>query len=52
MTDSTSQPEPVDPGHDPEVDVPPDADRDAADRAEVIDEPEVLELSGEPDEQP
>ena len=43
MTDSTSQPEPVDPGHDPGVDPPPDDDRDAVDRAEALDEPEAQE---------
>ncbi len=30
MTDSTSQPEPVDPGHDPGVDPAPDDDQDDA----------------------
>jgi hypothetical protein len=46
MTDATSQPEPVDPGHDPGVDPPPDDDRDAVDRAEALDEPEGQEAPG------
>ena len=52
MTDATSQPEPVDPSHDPEVDAPPDDDRDAAARAEVIYEPGLPEVAGDLDEQP
>jgi hypothetical protein len=43
MTEPALEPEPVDPGHDPGVDPPPDDQEDgtdAVDRAEAIDEPE------------
>ena len=43
MTEAANEPEPVDPGHDPGVDPPPDEETsgDAVDRAEALDEPEA-----------
>jgi hypothetical protein len=47
MTDSTSQPEPVDPGHDPGVDPPADDDTpDGADDRGPVDQSEREDRPG------
>ena len=43
MSEPAAEPEPVDPGHEPGVDPPPDDDGDAVDQAEKLDDPERLE---------
>ncbi len=53
MTEPSSQPEPVDPGHDPGVDPPPDRDAvngGEADKADREDRPGVTADPDDPDD--